>query len=431
MVTRGKQAGKSVAVSWRAWLWRWGPSVTVFGVALVAYVASGDPWPWVYALGVVLVLAVLGARKRLGPVRTAAVGVAVADVLWLSAVPWWGWLLAVGILGLVAVAGLVAVRRLPAGGWQAITAGAVAGAMVVAGGVGWIVDARARAAQEALWAAQQHQENLSRILPTTPEEALRTLHSMIAQNRPDRACGLFDIAVQAQVARDYGAPTCEAALAGLRGQVLDGPAYADVRVPEGEQGLEGDVGGWVNGCAVSFEGGWIEGTTGGSDPGPRLGQLHLHRVRPPSGGMIIDWYTPCPPEPGPRTGPLPTDPGDVADVLVDELAGTGDPATVCRLFSPEGAGEFAEVYATPDCPAAVTAFRARIVDRDRYRRVLGGAKASPAATDGSVAVDACSLRWSMLIADGPQPPPGPQLGRLTVAAPPGQTGYWITGYQVC
>ncbi|MFJ8819158.1 hypothetical protein [Amycolatopsis thermoflava] len=400
-------------------------------VALVAYAASEDPWPWLYALGAVVVLTVLGVRKRIGPLRTAAVGLVVADVIWLAAVPWWGWLLAAGLLGAAVVAGLVAVRRIRPRSWYAGTALAAAGAMVLAGGVGWIADATARAEREAQWAEQQHEENLSRILPTSPEEALRTLHAMVAQNVPDHVCGLLDDAVQLQFARDYSAATCPAAVAKLHAQVLDVPAYATVRVPDSEQGLEGDTSAWINGCAVEFGTDLFGSMAGGSDPGPRLGWLHLHRIRPPRGGMLIDRYVPCPPDSGPRTGPLPTDPRDVPHVLIDALTASNATDAACRIFSPAGAGQFADANAAPDCPAAVMAFRARITDPNRYQRSLGGESVSAPAADGSVEVDACGLHWSTLTAEGRQPPPGPQPGRLTVAPPPGLSGYWIAGYQRC
>lgn len=296
---------------------------------------------------------------------------------------------------------------------------------------GWIADATSRAEREAQWAAQQHEENLSRILPTSPEEALRTLHAMVAQNVPDHVCGLLDDTVQPAFAQAYGAAACPEAVAQLHAQVLDVPAYATVNVPDGEQGLEGDTSGWINGCAVEFGTDLFGSMAGGSDPGPRLGWLHLHRIRPPRGGMLIDRYVPCPPDSGPRTGPLPTDPRDVPHVLIDALTASNATEAACRLFSPEGAKAFAEAYSAPDCAAAVTAIRARILDPDRYEQPLGGETASTPDADGVVEVDACSLRWTTLTAEGRQPPPGPQPGRLTVAPPPGQDGYWITGYRLC
>src|SRR5690606_25168357 len=65
--------------------------VIAAGVALVAQAASGDWTPWLWGVGALFVVVLLGARQRWGATVTATVALVVADLVWLLAMPWWGW----------------------------------------------------------------------------------------------------------------------------------------------------------------------------------------------------------------------------------------------------------------------------------------------------------------------------------------------------
>lgn len=85
------------AVLWVAGL------IVATGAALVAHAVSGDWTPWLWGAGALFLLVLLGGRHRWGSVPTLTVAVAVADVVWLLAMPWWGYvfLLSAGLIGTV------------------------------------------------------------------------------------------------------------------------------------------------------------------------------------------------------------------------------------------------------------------------------------------------------------------------------------------
>src|SRR5690242_7354370 len=95
MVIKGRRAAAQAADTRLEW-----PAVIVAGgLALLLWQLLDSAWPWLLALGVVLLSALIGVRRP----GALAVGLAAADVWWLLSVPWWGWCLVVGV-ALVAVA---------------------------------------------------------------------------------------------------------------------------------------------------------------------------------------------------------------------------------------------------------------------------------------------------------------------------------------
>ncbi|ONF73950.1 hypothetical protein AVR91_0204265 [Amycolatopsis keratiniphila subsp. keratiniphila] len=305
-------------------------------------------------------------------------------------------------------------------------------------------------AAEEVSAEQQHQENLARIMPNTPQEMLRSIHDLLAEKDPARACLLFEDPLRPQFGAAFGEPTCEAAMFKLAAQIKEPNKYVEFNVNwQKDVRLEGDTGAFIDGCAVTFGGGLLDPENGGGDPGPKIGKLHMKRIL--KRGLVVDGFTPCntaagpggtptpgapPPSAAPPTttgpGPLPTSPRAPAGVLVGYLA-KGNDAGACRLFSDSGKAAFAKAQGVADCPAAVAAFRTKITDPDRYGKPIGGDSDATArkGSYGTHDVDACKLNWSNYTVDGEMPPPGPQLGRMVVEHPPGNDGYWITGFSNC
>lgn len=273
-----------VSVPWRRWLLRWGWPAVVAVVAVVAFWASGAPWPWLYAVGVVVLLALVGVRRRVGPVHTAAAGLVVADVVWLAAVPWWGWCLAVGFTAGVTIGGLTAADRLRT--WQTAVAAGLAVAMVVVGGIGWAVDAAGQSAREARDRAQAHEDAVARILPHGPGAMVAFLVRQVAERTPESAanfCFVFTAPAARQFAASFRVPDCPAAVAVLAGQVRDPVGYQDAA--------------WLPGSAVTYAGQTVlvdvcHLDVGVDAPGPAvLGHLTLVPYR--GGGDQVTAYTGC------------------------------------------------------------------------------------------------------------------------------------------
>jgi hypothetical protein len=255
-------------------------------VAAVAFWASGDPWPWLYAVGAVVVLALVGVRRWVGPVHTAAAGLVGADVVWLAAVPWWGWCLAVGLAAGVTLSGLIAAGRLQPRTWQAAVGAGLVLAMVVAGGIGWAVDAAGRSAREARDRAQAHEDAVARILPHGPGAMVAFLVRQFAEGTPEGAanfCFVFADPAARQLAAAFRVPDCPAAFAVLAGQVRDPVGYQDAA--------------WLPGSAVTYvgEAAMVDACrldVGADTPGPAaLGHLTLVPYR--GGGDQITAYTGC------------------------------------------------------------------------------------------------------------------------------------------
>src|SRR5439155_18511788 len=67
----------------------------------------------------------------------------------------------------------------------------------------------------------------NKILSTEPYEAVRKVYAQIAQDRPDLACGYFDVPIQQKFAADLGYGDCQLAVHGLKTQVTHVNNYAE------------------------------------------------------------------------------------------------------------------------------------------------------------------------------------------------------------
>jgi hypothetical protein len=284
---------------------------------------------------------------------------------------------------------------------------------------------------------QQHQQNLAGILPDTPQKVLRSIHTALAEHDTVRACSAFEQSLRTAVGRALGAASCESGMANLAIQVKDPNSYVEFNVnQQRDVVIEGDTGAWIDGCAVTFGGGLLGSPVSG-DPGPKVGKLHMTRIL--QRGLVVDGFTPCPKPPASGPGapstdagsvPLPTSPREPVDTLLTYLA-NGD-TSGCALFSDAGKAAFAKVQGAGDCPAAVTAFHGKIADPSRYAKPIGGDVTADQKGGGRFDLDACALVWAGYTVDGELPPPGPQLGRLTIDHPPGNgNAYWITSFAHC
>jgi hypothetical protein len=314
---------------------------------------------------------------------------------------------------------------------------AVGGVLCLAAGGGLVHEHLDTLTAQNVATQQQHQQNLSAILPDTPQKVLRFINQAIAEKDTVKACSMFEQAERPAVARALGAGSCESAMANFAQQVKDVNEFVEFNVDEAHDVvLEGDTGASINGCNITFGGGLLGPPVAG-DPGPKIGRLHMKRIL--NRGLLVDGLTPCTPTPGtsPSARPgdtgsvsLPTTPRAPVDALLNYLAqGSADG---CQLFSDAGKAAFAKAQGTSDCPAAVTAFRGRITDPRRYGEPIGGDVNVDQQGSGTFAADACKLVWAGYTMDGELPPPGPQLGRLVIEHPPGNAGaYWISGYAHC
>lgn len=124
---------------------------------------------------------------------------------------------------------------------------------------------------------------------------------------------------------------------------------------------------------------------------------------------------------------FPRSPGGVLRAVA-ELTARGDALGACKLFTPAAATSFAAARESPSCAAAVAATTTRITNPALY-----GSYRLDTADDwqqgSQTVVDGCHLAWGSMFA--PQPAPGPQIGRLTVAPRSTNGGWHITGYEAC
>lgn len=113
-------------------------------------------------------------------------------------------------------------------------------------------------------------------------------------------------------------------------------------------------------------------------------------------------------------------PQGVLPVLLSSIA-RGDAGAVCdNLLTESARASFTAAVGRPDCPAAVRALAARVVDPIEYAE----AKAPSERRDEEMTVDACQLSWRRAT------PPGPQLAQLMVGRTTGPT-YVVTALHPC
>ncbi|WAL65175.1 hypothetical protein ORV05_30360 [Amycolatopsis cynarae] len=126
----------------------------------------------------------------------------------------------------------------------------------------------------------------NKILSAEPYEAVRKVYQQIAQNRPDLACGYFDIPVQQKFALDLGAADCRDAVGRLKAQVTDVNAYAE-SLPSYLSGNPGATTLTIDSCDFPITG------------GPALGVFTVSKVD--KGQWLITDH-----RPGPARCPSPT-----------------------------------------------------------------------------------------------------------------------------
>ncbi|MET9260446.1 hypothetical protein [Amycolatopsis sp. NPDC004079] len=245
-------------------------ALAVASIAAVAlWQLVGTVWPWLLALGVLMLAAMIGLRRP----GALALGLAAADVWWLATVPLWGWAFAAGAAALAtglwwawtwwrkrstpsagpglelspavrterfvaaadqaqtdAAAPLNRSATLPIPGlgvvvrrWHAAIALALGAGLIVAGSLGWRADAEAAAAQRQAELDAAHHEAFSRILPRTGADLVHYLVAAIAGRRPENACFAFLPQAGRDFAAAFGTESCEAALDRFSRQLPVGP----------------------------------------------------------------------------------------------------------------------------------------------------------------------------------------------------------------
>lgn len=385
----------------------------------VMWPLAGWPWwPIIVAVGLVLVLRVLTFDKLL----SGWTGALAAGILAVWCVPYvsvWTALTAAGAGGV-----LVGLLRLPR--WHVL---ALAAVVLIPGAVGftWERIQDARAAQAEL--AEQATEAYAKVLPQTPDDALYTLHVLLAEpGGGTDFCYLFSAGAAAQFAASTHTSGCDVAYSQLAGKVTNGTAYTQYNLPDTATTVTGDTA-VVNGCAATWD--------STPPPGPQLGKLALARLLPGDGGFQIVGYYPCGPAtttrpsvPTTTTLPtaLPSEPTDLVTDLLNAYASTD--YSVCSDFTTAGAQQYAAASGVTTCQLAVQKFSRQVTNTSQYPYPSIISYTTGTDPAGQTTVNACQLDWS---ADGfnSGPAPGPQLGHLTLTQPPGRQGYLIAGFQSC
>lgn len=132
----------------------------------------------------------------------------------------------------------------------------------------------------------------NKILSTQPYEAVRKVYAQIVQNRPDLACGYFDIPIQQKFATDLGYTDCLQAVHGLNTQVKLANDYAE-SIPSNVSSQSGDTV-TIDSCSFPVSG------------GPALGVFVVSKVE--NGQWLITGH-----ERGPAACPAPSTPPTTSD----------------------------------------------------------------------------------------------------------------------
>ncbi len=257
------------------------------------WLSDWQVWPWLGAVGVMLLLGVTGAARRVGLAWTLAACLAVV-ALWLLLVyvsPWW-WLLLAGVVLLVAAVTAAAVLRLRERRAQTLAALGIGLAMVAGGAVGLGVTAAEHERQEQAALDQQHQTSVARILPRTPGSMVNFLVEKIAYPTPDAvtsACFVFAPPAQAQLAGSLRVADCPAAVRALAAKVIDAHDYANNVWLPGQAVTRGPAGTVVDACHLTFDA--LTDDTPHPNAGPQLGRLTLQQQQ--GEGSLIVAYQRC------------------------------------------------------------------------------------------------------------------------------------------
>ncbi|WP_410597856.1 hypothetical protein [Amycolatopsis sp. lyj-23] len=272
---------------------------TLLGVAVLAFLLlwwSG--WRWfptvIWAVIPTLVVVLPGVRRLIDESWGLVVGLLVAAFALTASVP--GELVAVAWgAAIAAVAGLMLVK----GGfgwrkWVPIAALSVAGVLVVTGGIVWIVNAKDRAAEAQRQAQLAHEDNVSKLLPTSPRSAVIGLVEAVAvEAKAERACFTFSPTAAAEFAVAHQAADCLGALAKLRKDVRNFDDYVNqVSIPTQDEEKNPPPAGAprrLDACHLEFS----NFISGGDDrAGPQIGLLTFQQQH--GNGYLITEYRPCP-----------------------------------------------------------------------------------------------------------------------------------------
>lgn len=270
----------------------------LLGVAVLAFLLlwwSG--WRWfptvIWVVIPTLVVVLPGVRRLIDESWGLVVGLLVGALALTAYVP--GELVAVAWgIAVAAVAGLMLVK----GGfgwrkWVPIGALSVAGVLVVVGGIVWIIDAKDRAAEAQRQAQLAHEENVSKLLPTSPRSAVFGLVEGVAiPEKADRVCFTFSPVAAAQFAVAHQAADCLGALAKLRTEVRSFSDYVNqLSIPAQDEEKNPPPAGrpvHLDACHLEFTN-FISG--GDPEAGPQIGQLTFEQKY--GNGFLITEYRPC------------------------------------------------------------------------------------------------------------------------------------------
>lgn len=280
-----------------------------------------------------------------------------------------------------------------------------------------------------------HDLDVAKMRPTSGVGMFWGLVRSVSEDDPRWGCWYFSPEAAQQFADVVGAPDCPAAFHKLHGQITDKRSYVNAQIPTTDSHYP-DKGepAWASGCNLATTTGILES---GPPGGPLLGVIRLDKDPRfnGAGGYLITSYTPCgtlPPGvvPKPPERPLlPSYPPSYAAMVASRVA-TGD-ESVCLYMTDRGQAEFAAAWGASDCAGAVRVLAGKVTDADRYRQPQD-AKEGAKGADGRLVIDACRLTWYRWGDKAGTPPPGPQLGYITVTRPdPAEVGWMIDGWRLC
>jgi hypothetical protein len=270
---------------------------TLVVVTATAWWLSGWAWwPWTGGAGALIVLALVGMPRRIGPAYTFAVVLAVVDVWLLLLVdPWW-WGVLVGVVLTGASTAAAVKLRFRTRRRETAVALVLGVAMLVTSVTMLAVDAAAEAEQAQRELDQAHDEAVARILPRTAGSMVSFLVERIgmAPTHPESVkdtCFVFSPAAQRQLADALGAPDCSGAVYALGAQVRDRGDYINNLWLPGAATTRGPEPGVqvVDACHLDFSSLTDDNAT--PNPGPQLGVLTLRQQQ--GQGNLITAYRPC------------------------------------------------------------------------------------------------------------------------------------------
>lgn len=261
---------------------------------LLFWFSGWDWWPGViYAVAPMLLVVLPGIRRLVDESWGLVAGLVLFALQLLPDVD--GALAAVAWGATVGVVAACTVRRGRHGWRQWLPWCGVAAGVAVAGlGLAvWLSGqaARDQAAQQAVW--DQHQDSVSRVLPSRPREAVFALVEGVADaGKVPQACGVFSPTAAAEFAVAHQAADCPGALATLRTQIRSWSDYVNqLSVPTQPDELNPPAAGQpfqLDACHLQFTN-VIAG--GDEQAGPQIGRLTLLQQR--GNGWLVTEYRPC------------------------------------------------------------------------------------------------------------------------------------------